>query len=187
MALLKHHPWYTSRWREKLKNTPASQQTELVFMLGTAWADEIRREGHNRSEWHYIYWPFKPKGEPDSIQVKPPARDNILIGWITNERTVKAGFQSADGAVALTWLFHLASDIHQPLHTAQLFTAEYPNGDRGGNEICIRPAEGRRAINLHAFWDGVIISSSNVSHLQKRSSKTYRNICATSAYGAFGR
>jgi hypothetical protein len=29
-------------------------------------------------------------------------------------------------------------DIHQPLHPAQLFTVEYPKGDRGGNEICVR-------------------------------------------------
>jgi hypothetical protein len=25
--------------------------------------------------------------------------------------------------------------IHQPLRTAQLFTADYPKGNRGGNEI----------------------------------------------------
>jgi S1/P1 Nuclease len=41
-------------------------------------------------------------------------------------------------AIALAWLFHLVGDIHQPLHTAQLFTTEYPQGDRGGNEICVR-------------------------------------------------
>jgi hypothetical protein len=28
-------------------------------------------------------------------------------------------------------------DVHRPLHTAQLFTIEYPQGDRGGNEICV--------------------------------------------------
>jgi S1/P1 Nuclease len=38
-------------------------------------------------------------------------------------------------AIALAWLFHLVGDIHQPLHTAQLFTFEYPKGDRGGNEL----------------------------------------------------
>ena len=29
-------------------------------------------------------------------------------------------------------------NIHQPLHTAQLFTVEYSQGGRGGNEICVR-------------------------------------------------
>jgi S1/P1 Nuclease len=32
-------------------------------------------------------------------------------------------------------------DIHQPLHTAQLFTVEYPKGDRGGNEICVKVSQ----------------------------------------------
>ncbi len=40
--------------------------------------------------------------------------------------------------IAVTWLFHLVGDIRQPLHTAQLFTVEDPNGDRRGNEICVR-------------------------------------------------
>jgi len=34
-------------------------------------------------------------------------------------------------AIALAWLFHLVGDIHQSLHTVQLFTVEYPKGDRG--------------------------------------------------------
>ena len=70
-------------------------------------------------------------------------------------------------AIALTWLFHLTGDIHQPLHTAQLFTVDYPEGDRGGNEICVRPAPDRKAISLHRFWDGVITSSRNVDRLRK--------------------
>ena len=40
-------------------------------------------------------------------------------------------------AIALAWLYHLVGDIHQPLHTAQLFTVDSPNGDTGGNEICV--------------------------------------------------
>jgi S1/P1 Nuclease len=43
-----------------------------------------------------------------------------------NERVVKKDSDGERRAIALTWLFHLVGDIHQPLHTAQLFTAEYP-------------------------------------------------------------
>ena len=35
-------------------------------------------------------------------------------------------------AIALAWLFHLVGDIHQSLHAAQLFTVDYPQGDRAG-------------------------------------------------------
>jgi hypothetical protein len=66
-------------------------------------------------------------------------------------------------AIALAWLFHLVGDIHQPLHTAQIFTAEYPKGDRGGNEICLRVTQAGQPTDLHRFWDGVITSSSNLT------------------------
>ena len=66
-------------------------------------------------------------------------------------------------AVALAWLFHLVGDIHQSLHTTQLFTVEYPTGDRGGNQICVRV---RRPMDLHRFWDDVITSSANTTRLR---------------------
>jgi hypothetical protein len=56
------------------------------------------------------------------------------------------------------WLFHLVGDIHQPLHTVQLFTREYPNGDRGGNEICVRVTpdrEGDRSAQALGWLDHV--------------------------------
>src|SRR5262245_45713050 len=69
-------------------------------------------------------------------------------------------------AVPLAWLFHLVGDIHQPLHTTQLFTVEYPKGDRGGNEICVRVTQAGQPMDLHRFWDGVITSSQNLTRLR---------------------
>ena len=71
---------------------------------------------------------------------------------------------SQDSKVIL--FFHLVGDIHQPLHTAQLFTIEYPNGDRGGNEICVRVTQTGQPMDLNRFWDGVITSSSNLTRLR---------------------
>jgi S1/P1 Nuclease len=57
----------------------------------------------------------------------------------------------------------LWADIHQPLHTVQLFTSEYPKDDRGGNEICVRVTQAAQPMDLHRFWDGVITSSRNLT------------------------
>jgi S1/P1 Nuclease len=57
-------------------------------------------------------------------------------------------------------------DIHQPLHAAQLFTVDYPNGDRGGNQICVRVTQAGSPMDPHRVWDGVITSSSNLTRLQ---------------------
>jgi len=51
------------------------------------------------------------------------------------------------------------------LHSVPLFTQEYPAGDHGGNEVCIRVAPDRSALNLHKLWDGLITSTNNVGSL----------------------
>jgi hypothetical protein len=72
----------------------------------------------------------------------------------------------------------------EPLHTAQLFTVEYPKGDRGGNEICVRVTQTGQPMDLHRFWDGVITtSSSNVTRLRNeaRRSETARSFSEISS------
>jgi hypothetical protein len=72
------------------------------------------------------------------VQTSDPDPVNILTALAENERVVKNENDAERRAIALAWLFHLLGDIHQLLHTAQLFTVDYPKGDRGGNEICVR-------------------------------------------------
>src|SRR4029077_13287983 len=48
----------------------------------------------------------------------------------------------------------------------QLFTVDYPNGDRGGNQICLRVTQTGQPMDLHRFWDGVITSSQNLTRLR---------------------
>jgi hypothetical protein len=57
---------------------------------------------------------------------------NILTAMAENEAVVKKEGDGEQRTIALAWLFHLVGDIHQPLHTAQLFTADYPQGDKAG-------------------------------------------------------
>ena len=141
----------------------------VLFMQAARWADDVRMtdKQYHRALWHYINWPFKPEGQPASVQTKEPEPVNILTAMAENEGVMKNGSSDAERrAIALAWLFHLVGDIHQPLHTAQLFTADYPQGDRGGNEICVRVTEGGQPMDLHRFWDAVITSSQNLTRLQ---------------------
>jgi hypothetical protein len=85
-----------------------------------------------------LNWPFEPEGQPASVQIREPEPVNILTAFAENEGAMKNENDGARKAIALAWLFHLVGDIHQPLHTAQLFTVDYLQGDRGGNEICVR-------------------------------------------------
>ena len=126
----------------------------------------MRDKQYHRGPWHYVNWPFKPQGQPASVQIKEPESVNILTALAENESTAKNANDPERKAIALAWLFHLVGDIHQPLHTAQLFTSDYPNGDRGGNEICVRVTQSGQPMDLHRFWDGVITSSQNLTRLR---------------------
>lgn len=167
-AILEKHPWFESHWKEQLDKIPDSERDEMLFMLAPRWADDIRTKdrAQHRQPWHYINYPFKPKGQPESVQPKPPQAVNILTALVENERIANNDTEPARKAIALTWLFHLVGDIHQPLHSTQLFTSDYPNGDRGGNLVCVRPTSKSKPMDLHRFWDGVITSSNNVTRLR---------------------
>jgi hypothetical protein len=167
-TLLEKHPWYADRWRDDVEKLAESQRGEMLFMLAARWADDIRMQAklQRETKWHYINFPFKPAGEPEDIKPLAPHPDNILSALAENQRRVKSQVSADQRAIALAWLLHLVGDIHQPLHTVQLFTREYPHGDRGGNEVCIRLAPGRAALDLHRLWDGLITSTNNVGRLR---------------------
>src|SRR5262249_56447705 len=100
-----------------------------------------------------------------NVQTRGHEAVNSLTALAENESVVKNVNSGERKAIALSWLFHLVGDVHQPLHTAQLFNADYPNGDRGGNEICVRVTETGQPMGLHRFLDGVITSSQNFTPL----------------------
>jgi hypothetical protein len=167
-AVLEKHPWYANQWQARLQDVPVADHSLVLFMQAGKWADDIRttNKQRHRALWHYINWPFKPNGQPANVQTREPEPVNILTAMAENESVVKNENDAERRALALAWLFHLVGDIHQPLHTAQLFTVEYPNGDRGGNEICVRVTQAGQPMDLHRFWDAVITSSSNLIRLR---------------------
>jgi hypothetical protein len=119
-------------WQPRLQDVPLAEYDLALFMQAARWADEIRLRDkqHHRGPWHYINWPFKPDGQPASVQVSEADPVNILTAMAENENVVKNENDEVRQAISLAWLFHLVGDIHQRLHTAQLFTVDYPQGDR---------------------------------------------------------
>lgn len=167
-SILEKNPWYESRWKAQLDKLPESDRDEMLFMLATRWADDVRTKDRPQSHplWHHISLPFKPVGEPDWVRTEPPQSENIVSAMTKNEGIALNGTDPETRAIALTWLFHLSGDIHEPLHTISLFTTEYPNGDRGGNRMCVRAAVDRPALKFHKVWDRVVTTSRNAHPLR---------------------
>lgn len=158
---------------------PADAQRWL-FCQAAIWPDLVRpakngpsnpAESYHRGTWHYADLPVFPTeamrkamasedvepnyvwkpGSPDflelklnAVQVLKKARHELRDEQIPVERR----------AVMMCWLFHVLSDVHQPCHSAQLFTPSLlPQGDRGANSITI---EGLPHRPLHAYWDNLL-------------------------------
>jgi hypothetical protein len=153
-AVLEKHPWYANQWRSRLQDVPVADHDLCCLCRQRGGDIRTQDKAQNRPPWHYINLPFKPDGQPASVQIKEPEPVNILTAMAENENLVKKESDRERKAIALAWLFHLVGDIHQPLHTAQLFTVDYPQGDRRGNEICVRVTQGGQPMDLHRFWDG---------------------------------
>jgi hypothetical protein len=119
------------------------------------WMDDFRGDSLNDSydSWHYInYKPFFD-GIPERPNVGPEPLNVVdRINWALNSLRQGTGRDKRD-AEALGFFYHLAGDIHQPLHATTRYTAAKPDGDAGGNGFTIKlPPDGRDG-SLHFLWD----------------------------------
>jgi hypothetical protein len=171
VALLERHPWATAQWKDRLAALAPEDRGLLLFMLAARWADDARKTPYDRPTWHYVDFPFRPLGQPDSVAIVPPPEPNALTAFRENRAILASDSATAgDQAVALCWLFHLVGDVHQPLHTVSLFTTDYPapDGDRGGTLFNIRATPDAETISLHRFWDDLILGSEGFQEVRNR-------------------
>lgn len=154
IEVLKSHPDY-SEWVKSYRPNPVVSRAAYIFMRASMWPDEIRGSGspYDHPEWHFIDYPLHPPEfflESDS---RPT--NNVLFGIKQCEETLSNVHADPElRAAHLSYLVHLIGDIHQPLHCCSLFTAAYPNGDRGGNDFYVQ--RDGTGVRLHGIWDGLL-------------------------------
>ncbi|HEY5865215.1 MAG TPA: S1/P1 nuclease [Candidatus Tectomicrobia bacterium] len=108
VTLLKTHPHFETKWKPQLPQSfvPPDERDLLLFMLAARWPDDIRGDAaFHHGVWHYINFPYKPDGQPASVQTVEPPPDNVLSAYQANVDIVR-GTTPGDRAVALCWLFH---------------------------------------------------------------------------------
>ncbi|MEA2709422.1 MAG: hypothetical protein QOF78_2023 [Phycisphaerales bacterium] len=175
--LLRQHPHYE---KILLANKPDGvDANEWAVLRSAVWPDLVRpsrpnAEGeiykgpeitrYHRGDWHYI---DKPWVVPQDVKKVDPAtrpaatrpmRENILTALEANSKILAdRSAKPADRAVAFCWIMHLAGDIHQPLHAISMYSAQFPDGDRGGNANVVRGND--NVVRLHAYWDSILGNS----------------------------
>ena len=178
LTLLQQHPRYQQDFVGQMPTelVDAPPERQLGWLLGQAayWPDIARgfndseREKYSRPSWHYIdgAWLRDSANVQGNVYInRPPApeiqgadgsaitserdADNVVTALDYNTRVLADDeAEPAQRAVALCWVLHLMGDIHQPLHSGSLYSAElFATGDRGGNAIRVGES------NLHSVWD----------------------------------
>jgi S1/P1 Nuclease len=115
------------------------------------WPDRLREQKIDLySHWHYIDYAISLDDTPAKNNMNT---DNVI--WAINKIQPiiknKQHSNSYEKARFLAFLIHTVADIHQPLHTASLFSKNHPDGDRGGNNY--RVYYQSKLKNLHQIWD----------------------------------
>ena len=162
VAILKQHPDYDTRWASKL-NDPSLSETErneYLFMLAARWADDVRgNKTYDRPTWHYVNFVYNPDAGIIRSDSTLATGENILQAYAQNQQVVRSNAPDSAKAITLCWLFHLTGDVAMPLHTTALIDAHFPGGDQGGNKFKIRVTPDGKTINLHSFWDGMLLGA----------------------------
>lgn len=109
----------------------------------TVWPDDLKSLGVSQySAWHYIDLPVVQSAvyftvpQPGNLSVAPWAIASAVRTLTSKVST------SLDKAIQLRFLLHFAGDVHQPLHCASLFSAQFPDSDAGGNGYKITGVSG---------------------------------------------
>jgi hypothetical protein len=144
-------------------------------MNAARWADDVRSgrfENFSEARWHYVNYHYED-GELSPPGV--PSDDGFLLWALEeNQRRLRQGGRQ-ERAVALTWIFHLVGDIHQPLHTVAHHAPAHPAGDRGGNLFFVRVRADQDTINLHWLWDDLVIGTDRFTDVRNKAIELRRH------------
>ena len=175
--ILRHHPDFAVWERDYASLKVDIDPGEYYFMQASFWPDVIRRAGnvYDHPTWHYTNLPLRPgvfSGEITEIEPTITPENDVVFGF--NE-SLKIFFDESksleERAAHLSWVIHLVGDIHQPLHSVALVSDVYPDGDRGGNLVFVRPTAESEPINLHAFWDSLLGRSPDVRNARNETTR----------------
>jgi hypothetical protein len=154
--------------------TTGAERARRMFLECARWSDDVRQTPHDRPSWHATLKPVVGADAPAEARARVARRGDAAAGealpsLALNYATLSDGRAAAgERATALCWVLHVAGDIHQPLHTAELFSAAWPDGDGGGSKQYVRDPLGPDPIVLHWLWDDSVSRSGLAADADRR-------------------
>ncbi|RHW72286.1 single strand-specific nuclease [Trypanosoma brucei equiperdum] len=123
------------------------------FVQSACWPDDLKRYRMDAMDgWHYTANMYIRDGFKPNVTLKQNSDVVSVINGLSKalRRTDTPIYVRS---FALAHLVHYYGDIHQPLHTTSQVSADYPEGDQGGNLVHV---DFRGVpMKLHAVWDSI--------------------------------
>jgi hypothetical protein len=166
--LLLHHP-DRGAFQVAIARTTDDARARRLFYECARWPDDVRGGPYDHPTWHYV---LKPVVRPDDPPPHAPSRTSdgdAAQAFALNFAELRdPNAPDADRALALCWVMHITGDVHQPLHTAQLFSPAYPAGDHGGSLEMVTDPETHAPEALHWFWDDSVNRSDEPADVEAK-------------------
>jgi S1/P1 Nuclease len=168
VAIMESHP-DKARFDAALAGATGQERERRLFMQIARWPDDVRETSYDQPSWHYWMSPYASPAAP------PPHPPHGTIGEARQAFALQratAGDSSAsdrERAMAICWVFHVLQDVHQPLHATQIFSADYPDGDKGGSRSFVKMTADAEPTTFHRFWDeSVLTASASVADVESK-------------------
>jgi S1/P1 Nuclease len=156
--ILDHHPEH-GPFEVAIGRATGAEKVRRIFFEIARWPDDVRGGAQDHPSWHAAMRPLLDPIDPPS---RRPADTISFEGYealALNVHVVADPDQRipvSERAVALCWILHVVGDMHQPLHTAELYSTTFPGGDHNGALEYVLDPKTHQPVNLHWFWDDLV-------------------------------
>ncbi len=119
------------------------------FIVMASWPDWLKGDDVTAfNAWHYIDQPYAIDNVRHPKRTYPP---NVVWAIQQSQHVLASPHANAfEKSFFLAFFMHCVGDIHQPMHTASLYSHRFPHGDKGGTLFKIHSPV---ATDLHHLWD----------------------------------
>ena len=136
---------------------PFTLEDNHIFAECAEWPDDIK--GQNWKSFNPLHFENVAIVDPEFSGDTPSSARNAswalhrLIDTIQHKPTGPSPpIGDLEKSVSIRLLVHIVGDIHQPLHSTNFFSDQFPDGDLGGNRFKIDYPKSK-ITNLHSYWD----------------------------------
>ena len=160
---------------ERLNETAKTEINELIDVIGQScpdsatfieaacWLDDIWNRGMGMvATWHGRAGPYSPDeflSDQDMARISVKYRNNDGVAAIQKSIATLSNPRAGkwEKAFMLRVLLHVVGDIHQPLHCTQVYSKQFPEGDKGGIRFPLTGPESLNRKHLHGLWDSILL------------------------------